>query len=96
MSQMGRPGVVDNRPMTSNRASGFSASQQGASWDPTGQARSATMGPAPALQKRGDNSPEEQCMEMERRQLVLHMPQLRSTGLRLVFQKFRTDPRQPE
>ena len=59
----------DTRPMTSNRASGFSAAPggpQGASWDPTGAARMAQLGPAPPLQKRGENSPEEQCMEMDR------------------------------
>jgi intraflagellar transport protein 88 len=59
----------DARPMTSNRASGFTAQPggpQGASWDPTGAARMAQLGPAPPLQKRGENSPEEQCMEMDR------------------------------
>lgn len=61
-------GGYDVRPMTSNRASGFSATQHGtgAMFDPTGQARVAQLGPAPPLQRRGENSPDEQCMEMER------------------------------
>ena len=70
-SQYGRPGGgADVRPMTSNRASGFSAQAilgQGNTFDPTNQARNLAMGPAPPLQKRADNSPEEQCMDLERR-----------------------------
>lgn len=54
------------RPMTSNKAVGFSAT--GTLFDPTGQARMANMaiGPAPPLKTRGENSPEEQCMQMEK------------------------------
>lgn len=58
------------RPMTSNRAVGFNSSgnANGVLFDPTGQARMSnmTMGPAPPLKKRSENSPEEQCMELER------------------------------
>jgi intraflagellar transport protein 88 len=66
-------GGYDARPMTSNRGSGFSATQHGtgASFDPTGQARTSNMGPAPPLQKRSENSPEEQCMDLERQVNVL-------------------------
>lgn len=69
----GRPGGVDTRPMTSNRGSGFQTSAGppppgGAMFDPTNQARNmGMMGPAPPLQKRSENSPEEQCVELERR-----------------------------
>ena len=69
-SQGGALRNADARPMTSVRGSGFNASggaNGGGSsvFDPTGQGR--TMGgPAPPLQRRGENSPEEQCMEMER------------------------------
>lgn len=65
-SQWGR---TDARPMTSNRASGFSATQQQGAFDPMNQGKNAAMqlGPAPPLQKRSENSPEEQCNEIERR-----------------------------
>lgn len=53
------------RPMTSNRAVGFSAT--GALFDPTGQGRAnVPMGPAPPLKKRSENSKVEMCMENER------------------------------
>ncbi|RHW67832.1 intraflagellar transport protein 88 [Trypanosoma brucei equiperdum] len=59
------------RPMTSNRGVGFNAAKgrnvNGAVFDPTGQGRTAmAMGPAPPLKKRGENSPEEQCVEIEK------------------------------
>jgi len=66
---MGGPGRggYDVRPMTSNRASGFSATQNGnpGVFDPLGQAKHV-QAPAPPLQKRSETSPEEQCMELER------------------------------
>ncbi|KAG5501465.1 hypothetical protein JKF63_03294 [Porcisia hertigi] len=59
------------RPMTSNRAVGFNSSNTGAAaalFDPTGQARmpNMTMGPAPPLKKRSENSQEEELAEMEK------------------------------
>eukprot|EP00659_Diplonema_papillatum_P015534 gene15534-23705_t len=58
--------TMDTRPMTSNRASGFQGKQNGAaSFDPLHQGHS--LGPAMPLQKRADNSPEEQCLELEKR-----------------------------
>jgi intraflagellar transport protein 88 len=66
-SSYGGKGAI-TRPMTSNQASGFSATGYGtgASFDPTGQARNAVSGPAPPLLRRAENSPEEKCAEMER------------------------------
>jgi intraflagellar transport protein 88 len=62
---------TDARPMTSNRASGFGS--QGATFDAFNQRGNAAMqlGPAPPLQKRSENSPEEQCNEMERQVNIL-------------------------
>ncbi|GET89763.1 intraflagellar transport protein IFT88, putative [Leishmania tarentolae] len=58
------------RPMTSNRAVGFNSANTGAAalFDPTGQALMAnmTMGPAPPLKKRSENSQEEELAEMEK------------------------------
>ncbi|CAD2215502.1 intraflagellar transport protein IFT88 [Angomonas deanei] len=56
------------RPMTSNRPVGFNSTGNANMFDPTGQSRMAGMalGPAPPLKKRSENSPEEQCAEMER------------------------------
>ena len=65
-SRMGGGGVLDARPMTSNRAAGFSA-VGGAPFDPTGLAKNTFSGPAPPLQRRADNSPEDQCNDNERR-----------------------------
>ncbi|RNF08211.1 putative intraflagellar transport protein IFT88 [Trypanosoma conorhini] len=64
-------GVGAARPMTSNRGVGFNAAStqfnNGVMFDPTGQGRVAmAMGPAPPLKKRGENSPEEQCAEVEK------------------------------
>ncbi|PWU96193.1 putative intraflagellar transport protein 88 [Trypanosoma cruzi] len=64
-------GVGAARPMTSNRGVGFNAAftqfNNGAIFDPAGQGRTAmAMGPAPPLKKRGENSPEEQCAEVEK------------------------------
>lgn len=66
-----RRGVLDARPMTSNRASGFNA-QGGLSFDVNGrQGRDQFSGPAPPLETRVDTSderkPEEECNELERR-----------------------------
>lgn len=68
---MGGGGVGAARPMTSNRGVGFSATtsrfNNGTMFDPTGQGRTMmAIGPAPPLKKRGENSPEEQCMEIEK------------------------------
>ncbi|AIN99495.1 intraflagellar transport protein IFT88, putative [Leishmania panamensis] len=59
------------RPMTSNRAVGFRSTNAGGAavlFDPTGQARmtNMTMGPAPPLKKRSENSQEEELAEMEK------------------------------
>ncbi|CAJ1009709.1 putative Tetratricopeptide repeat [Leishmania naiffi] len=59
------------RPMTSNRAVGFRSTNGGGAavlFDPTGQARmtNMTMGPAPPLKKRSENSQEEELAEMEK------------------------------
>ncbi|KAG5475869.1 hypothetical protein CUR178_03582 [Leishmania enriettii] len=60
------------RPMTSNRAVGYNRASTSATaaalFDPTGQARMAnmTMGPAPPLKKRSENSQEEELAEMEK------------------------------
>ncbi|KAH9593042.1 Tetratricopeptide repeat [Trypanosoma melophagium] len=74
------------RPMTSNRGVGFSTTagfNKGAMFDPTGQGRTAmAMGPAPPLKKRGENSPEEQCMEMEK-----HIHKLIEESAMLALQK---------
>jgi intraflagellar transport protein 88 len=53
--------------MTSNRGTGYTG--QGAVFDPANQRGTAmsTLGPAPPLQRREDNSPEEQCNELERK-----------------------------
>lgn len=59
-------GGADARPMTSNRASGYNAASGGV-FDPAAQARSTAMGPAPPLHKREENSPEEECNEMEKK-----------------------------
>lgn len=74
VSSYGRGGVLDARPMTSNRASGFSNAQNlggaaGYGFDPTGQAGrfTALSGPAPALQRRADNGPEDECNDLERK-----------------------------
>eukprot|EP01063_Lacrimia_lanifica_P006877 TRINITY_DN14353_c0_g1_i1.p1 TRINITY_DN14353_c0_g1~~TRINITY_DN14353_c0_g1_i1.p1 ORF type:complete len:843 (+),score=407.02 TRINITY_DN14353_c0_g1_i1:52-2580(+) len=60
---------MDSRPMTSNRASGYQARTQGGAgaggFDPLNQGH--MMGQALPLQKRSDNSPEEQCLEMEKK-----------------------------
>ncbi|KAG8345587.1 putative Tetratricopeptide repeat [Trypanosoma vivax] len=69
-SRMGALGGGGARPMTSNRGVGFSTTggrTAGAIFDPTGQGRTQmAIGPAPPLKKRGENSPEEQCVEIER------------------------------
>ena len=56
------------RPMTSNRASGYQGTKQATSpsgFDPLSQGNA--MGQAMPLQKRSDNSPEEQCLEAEKK-----------------------------
>jgi intraflagellar transport protein 88 len=64
----GRP---DARPMTSNRASGFGAAHGG--FDAFNQRGNTAMqlGPAAPLQRRSENSPEEQCNEMDRQVNIL-------------------------
>ena len=58
--------TMDARPMTSNRASGYQSKQAPQSgFDPLNQGHS--MGQALPLQKRSDNSPEEQCLEIEKK-----------------------------
>ncbi|GAQ81294.1 hypothetical protein KFL_000760230 [Klebsormidium nitens] len=55
------------RPMTSMKGAGFSSQPRPNStgrFDPLNQ---AAKGPAPALQKKSEASPEEQCREMERK-----------------------------
>lgn len=63
----GGAGGEDARPMTAVRAAGYSAAGRrpgsGSALEPGGL---ASRGPAPPLQKRSDNSPEEQCRELER------------------------------
>eukprot|EP00756_Hemistasia_phaeocysticola_P061375 Hpha_TRINITY_DN4855_c0_g1::TRINITY_DN4855_c0_g1_i1::g.20295::m.20295/K16474/IFT88; intraflagellar transport protein 88 len=67
-SVLGRT-AVDARPMTSNRASGYQGGNrgmvQGGGFDPLKQGH--LIGQAPPLQKRSENSPEEQCLDVERR-----------------------------
>lgn len=57
MSATSNNALMAARPMTSNKAVGFSAT--GTLFDPTGQARMTNMaiGPAPPLKTRGENSP---------------------------------------
>ena len=60
--------TIDTRPMTSNRASGYQSRAGGAGtqgFDPLNQGH--LLGQALPLQKRSENSPEEQCLEMEKR-----------------------------
>merc|ERR1719240_2262096 len=55
----------ENRPMTAVRAAGFTSNPKAGglgSFESGNQGR----GPAPPLQKRADNSPEDACREMER------------------------------
>ena len=68
----GPAGAGGARPMTSNRASGFNATQ-GGSFDAFNQRSNLAMqlGPAPPLQKRSENSPEELCNEMDRQVNIL-------------------------
>merc|ERR550514_2015430 len=53
--------------MTSNKGAGYTAAgrNQGAGFDPLGQG-DGTKGPAPALQKKTELSPEEKLREMEK------------------------------
>ena len=69
MSRAGMGGE-ENRPMTAVRAAGFSSAQPrpgtGArAFDPMGGGGQG-RGPAPPLQKRADNSPEDACRAMEK------------------------------
>eukprot|EP00667_Euglena_gracilis_P001691 EG_transcript_1689 len=63
-SMAGPPRTVDNRPMSSHRKAGYTAST--GHFDPLKQGASV-QGPAPPLQKKSADSPEEQCLEMERK-----------------------------
>jgi len=60
----GPPRTMDHRPMSSHRKAGYSAAP--GPFDPLRQGAS-TQGPAPPLQKKSADSPEEQCLEMERK-----------------------------
>ena len=56
----------ENRPMTAVRAAGYSAAAgKGGAFDPANLGQ-AGRGPAPPLQKRAENSPEDACREMEK------------------------------
>jgi len=68
VSRMGNaPVQEENRPMTAVRAAGYTSAgpKPGAVFDPTG-AGNVARGPAPPLQKRADNSPEDMCREVEK------------------------------
>jgi len=69
MSRMGtgQAGASEeNRPMTAVRAAGYTAAGGNRSvFDPANLGQ-AGRGPAPPLQKRADNSPEDMCREMEK------------------------------
>uniref|UniRef100_A0A4X1U093 Intraflagellar transport protein 88 homolog n=2 Tax=Sus scrofa TaxID=9823 RepID=A0A4X1U093_PIG len=68
-SSMGRPGTGAlqdgvTRPMTAVRAAGFTkAALRGSALDPLGQAR----GPAPPLEARSEDSPEEKIRQLEKK-----------------------------
>ncbi|KAM8976486.1 intraflagellar transport protein 88 homolog [Pelodytes ibericus] len=68
-SSMGRPGtgaVQDGvaRPMTAVRAAGYSkAAYRGSSFDPIGQSR----GPAPPLETKNEDTPEEKIRQLEKK-----------------------------
>lgn len=65
----GGGGAEDARPMTAIRGAGYTAAGKRpgttSAFDPAGLA-GAARGPAPPLQKRADNSPEDMCREMEK------------------------------
>nr|KAF6427665.1 intraflagellar transport 88 [Rousettus aegyptiacus] len=69
VSSMGRPmtGAIQDgvtRPMTAVRAAGFTkAALRGTAFDPLGQAR----GPAPPLEARNEDSPEEKIRQLEKK-----------------------------
>jgi intraflagellar transport protein 88 len=69
MSRMGtgQPQSEENRPMTAVRAAGYTAAAggKGGVFDPANLGQ-AGRGPAPPLQKRSENSPEDMCREMEK------------------------------
>ena len=69
MSRAGMGGEQENRPMTAVRAAGYTTAARpgtGArAFDPMGGGNQS-RGPAPPLQKRADNSPEDKCREMEK------------------------------
>jgi intraflagellar transport protein 88 len=59
----------ENRPMTAVRAAGYQTNppKTGGGFDPMGGGnQGGGRGPAPPLQKRADNSPEDKCREMEK------------------------------
>ena len=66
MSRMGQPGAVEeNRPMTAVRAAGYTSAGPRPGTGALGGGTGASKGPAPPLQKRSENSPEDMCREME-------------------------------
>ncbi|XP_064628608.1 intraflagellar transport protein 88 homolog isoform X2 [Lineus longissimus] len=61
----GAGGATENRPMTAVRAAGYtSAGMRGANFDPLNQ---ANKGPAPPLEKKPDDSPEEKIKQLEKK-----------------------------
>ena len=70
MSRAGKPVAgEENRPMTAVRAAGYTTNQRpgtgAGGFDPMRQGNQ-NRGPAPPLEKRADNSPEDKCREMEK------------------------------
>uniref|UniRef100_A0AAY4DRZ6 Intraflagellar transport protein 88 homolog n=1 Tax=Denticeps clupeoides TaxID=299321 RepID=A0AAY4DRZ6_9TELE len=67
MSSMGRPmtGAQDGaaRPMTAVRAAGYSSMARGSAFDPLGQSK----GPAPPLESKNEDSPEEKIKILEKK-----------------------------
>ncbi|XP_051635078.1 intraflagellar transport protein 88 homolog isoform X3 [Manacus candei] len=98
-SSMGRPmtgGIQDgvSRPMTAVQAAGYTkAAMRGSSFDPLGQAR----GPAPPLEKKNSDSPEEKLRQLEKKvnELVEESCVANSCGdLKLALEKAKEAGRQ--
>ncbi|XP_074642143.1 intraflagellar transport protein 88 homolog [Tubulanus polymorphus] len=68
ISSLGRPvtGAQDGnaRPMTAVRAAGFTSQPRGVSFDPLNQ---ASQGPAPPLESKTEDSPEEKIKQLEKK-----------------------------
>ncbi|XP_078699282.1 intraflagellar transport protein 88 homolog isoform X2 [Branchiostoma floridae x Branchiostoma belcheri] len=71
VSSMGRPttGAQDGvaRPMTAVRAAGYSSAPRGMQFDPLNQAK----GPAPPLEAKAEDSPEEKVKQLEKKVMEL-------------------------